>query len=427
VVAVLTLEIALVKNYNYVGGVSEYVFIAIASSFIIGQNYVLQFVHHRPRETATKPISEVVMHRIVRILQYVLSIILIAIFLQMTVMASYYSIMLGAVTFTSYGLAIFTLGLLAQRFFSWFKSNGNGVVLLYGLASVALTINASLTLAFVSDAFFNMPATIRPNSIEFYFLAFRSLENFLSSAYIVSSIVSFILTWVATASLLRPYSIRLGRVKYWIVVSLPLVYFLSQFPSFSLNLFASLLNSDPVFYGVVLSVIFIVSQTAGGILFGVAFWTIARTIQQGSVVRHYLLIAAIGFVLLFVSNQAVVLFAAPYPPLGLASISFMGLASYLIFVGIYSSAVSVSHDSKLRESIRRIAANESRLLDSIGMAQMLTEIQKRVMRITKENQDRMNEETGIQSSLTEDDMKQYLEEVMEELKKHPMKDDHASS
>ena len=48
---------------------------------------------------------------------------------------------------------------------------------------------------------------------------------------------------------------------------------------------------------------------------------------------------------------------------------------------------------------------------------MEQEIQKRVITITKQNQDRMAEESGIQSSLTEEDMKSYLQEVIEEIQK----------
>ena len=48
---------------------------------------------------------------------------------------------------------------------------------------------------------------------------------------------------------------------------------------------------------------------------------------------------------------------------------------------------------------------------------MEQEIQQRVITITKQNQDRMAEESGIQSSLTEEDMKSYLQEVIEEIQK----------
>src|SRR5207244_8968899 len=123
------------------------------------------------------------------------------------------------------------------------------------------------------------------------------------------------------------------------------------------------------------------------------------------------------------SNQAGALVAVPYPPFGLASILFMGLSSYLVLLGIYSSAISVSEDSKLRQSIRNFAIKDSRLLDSIGTAHMEQEIQKRVLELTRQNQDKIEEETGIQSSLTEDDIKQYLEQVIKEVKKPKMSDD----
>lgn len=64
-----------------------------------------------------------------------------------------------------------------------------------------------------------------------------------------------------------------------------------------------------------------------------------------------------------------------------------GLSSYLVLIGIYSSAISISEDSKLRQSIRNIALKEQRLLDSIGMAQMEQQIQKRVITLTKQDQD----------------------------------------
>jgi len=163
--------------------------------------------------------------------------------------------------------------------------------------------------------------------------------------------------------------------------------------------------------------VFTFSKSAGGILFGIALWTVTRHLRKTSVVRGYMIISAFGLVLLFTSNQASVLLTAPYPPFGLAAASFMGLSSYLVLVGIYSSAISVSEDSILRQSIRTIAINESRLLDSIGMAQMEQQIHKKVVEFTKQNQNRMEEETGIQSSLSEEDVKDYLQQVIREVKK----------
>jgi hypothetical protein len=59
---------------------------------------------------------------------------------------------------------------------------------------------------------------------------------------------------------------------------------------------------------------------------------------------------------------------------------------------------------------------EVKFLESIGTAQMEQELQKRVLTIAKKNSDTMTEDTGVQPSLSEDDIKQYLEQVIREIK-----------
>jgi len=185
------------------------------------------------------------------------------------------------------------------------------------------------------------------------------------------------------------------------------------------DLFTSFRISQPILFGVVYTLFFDAAIPVGGALFGIAFWSVARNIGRNAV-KQYMMISAYGMMLLFSSNQATGLALVPYPPFGLATVSFFGLSSFLIFIGIYSSAVSVSEDSELRKWIRRYAIEESRLLDSIGMAQMEKGIEKNVLAFTKRNQDKMTEETGIQPSLSETDMKQYLEQVLQEIRKQKM-------
>jgi hypothetical protein len=272
-----------------------------------------------------------------------------------------------------------------------------------------LLINAGATLLYMTGEFENKPVNIRP--IKSLTGALSSAETTLASLYFLTSVLSFILTWVATVILLKHYSRRLGSAKYWIIVSIPLAYFLSQFQTLFLDVFTPFRLSDPILFGIVYTLIFSAAKPAGGILFGVAFWIIARNLSR-SAIKDYMIISAYGMILLFTSNQPIGLLLVPYPPFGLATISFMGLASYLIFVGIYSAAVSVSEDTKLRQSIRKIAINESKLLDSIGSAEM----EQRVIASTKAAQNRMTRESGIETSLTEEDMKQYLEITLKEIK-----------
>jgi hypothetical protein len=85
-------------------------------------------------------------------------------------------------------------------------------------------------------------------------------------------------------------------------------------------------------------------------------------------------------------------------------------------VGIYSSAISVSLDIGLRNAIRKSVTEQSNLLHSIGTAQMEKELQSRVLTISRKVSDKIEEETGVESSMTEVEMKQYLNDVLKEIK-----------
>jgi hypothetical protein len=137
--------------------------------------------------------------------------------------------------------------------------------------------------------------------------------------------------------------------------------------------------------------------------------------RRAIAVRDYLMISAVGFVLLFTSDQAIVLTNVTYPPFGLSAVSLMGLSSYLIFVGIYYSAISLSHDDRVRREIKKFAMQESKLLDSIGSAQLEKDIAKKVTAI-RQIQSSDTQNLGVQSSIDEDEVRKYLEEVLHEMK-----------
>ena len=200
--------------------------------------------------------------------------------------------------------------------------------------------------------------------------AFASPDVILKPIYVGISILSFILTWAATVFLLRNYSSKLGKIRYWILVTIPLAYFLSQFQPAFLYTFAEFRTSEPVLFGLIYNLIFSASKPVGALLFGLAFWSVSKSVQN-TAVTDYMMISAYGVTLLFTANQPLGLIYAPYPPFGLVTICFMVLASYLLAVGIYASALSVANDSLLRRTIRNKVNQQTGLLDRIGTARML--------------------------------------------------------
>ena len=99
-------------------------------------------------------------------------------------------------------------------------------------------------------------------------------------------------------------------------------------------------------------------------------------------------------ILLFTSNQGTTLIYAPYPPFGLITTSLIGLSSYMLLVGIYSSAMSISRDTELRKFINTIADREIRLLGSIGFAQAEQELVTKVIPLARIGARKWNRKLG---------------------------------
>jgi hypothetical protein len=158
------------------------------------------------------------------------------------------------------------------------------------------------------------------------------------------------------------------------------------------------------------------SSIVAGIIFGAAFLSIARTLRRGTAIRDYLILAAYGMLIFYIAGSATVSQAA-YPPFGLVSTAFIGLSTYLIYVGLYSSAVTLSQDLTLRKTIRKSVMEQSKLLDSIGTSQMERELQTSILTIAKKTSDEMKENSGIEALLSEDDIRDYMSLVIKEVKR----------
>ena len=398
------------------------VFTLISIAYIVGQFLILRFVRSRSKEILTRTnLRFYRTYRVTMAVQITLSVILLFVILQLAVVSSYFTLALVAAISISYALGIAMMLLLMKSFLSWFRTSKNFVILAYGISAATLAIHLGFTLFFAASVLLDAYPEVRTGVSRTPFFMPGSIKFILNDLHDLTSILSFSILWGATVLLLHHYSQKVGRIKYWIIVTLPLVYFLSQFPTLFLKVFDPLIKENPFFYGYLLTFVFTLSKPVGGILFGIAFWTISRNLPHTIVVRDYLLISALGFVLLFASDQAIVLLIIPYPPFGLAAISTVGSSSYLIFVGIYYSAISLSHDVKIRREIRKFAVHESKMLDSIGSAQFEKDMAERVMAI-RQREELAAKSLGVPQSVDEEDIKKYVEDVVREMKAARNKD-----
>jgi hypothetical protein len=379
--------------------------------------FVFSFITKKSKEIRSKDQSLQVVHRLIQVVQFSMVGVMVAVVLEIIFTSKYHTILVIAVSGISQISIVGILGFFSLKFLSWFKVNKSSViVLLYGSSFALISLSYAAVVPFeLSLLMDKSPIRTAQSEVIFpsNFLASDSSLNILLDVYEYSDLIAFSLLIPATAILLYHYSQRVGRVKFWTLVLLPLVYYLVvNFETYGIE-YEPQSDLETFYYFLLISL----NSTAGGILFGIAFWTIGKTLRQESSVRQYMIIASYGFTLFFIATQSY-LVAASYPPYGLVTSSFLPMSSYMIFLGLCSTAISISQDNQLRKSIKKLATENSNLLSSIGTAQMEQEIRKTVNSmkgIVQEQEKKLQEQSGIEANLEEDEMKNYLEEVMQEV------------
>jgi hypothetical protein len=294
--------------------------------------------------------------------------------------------------------------------------NHNFIILMYFLSMSMITFNLVLTNVLV-----NINLNDRPEKIGEFVGGTMGISagkyNFINLLHKISSIISFSSIWLTTSILMYSTKDALKRqLRYWIMPTILIIYFFISY--FAGEIFRPilipLLQSDPGLVIISLTMIFTLTKPIGGIMFGVAFWNISKTVGNDKMLRQYLIISGYGFLLLFSANQSASLVLAPFPPFGLATISILIISSFLITVGIYRSASLVSINNTLRSSIHQMA-KESRLLDLIGKAEMEKEITSIVNKAVNKTESEDIEATNIE--INEQELKSYVTKVADELRK----------
>jgi hypothetical protein len=91
------------------------------------------------------------------------------------------------------------------------------------------------------------------------------------------------------------------------------------------------------------------------------------------------------------------------------------LGAYMTVVGLYGSSIIIAQDSKLRQMIRKVAG--AKLIDSLATGVVEKDIEDKVAKMVKLHANEIETQTGLEPSLSEEEAKEYLRFVLEEIKK----------
>lgn len=405
-------------------GVAVFAVLA-ALAFGTGQYILARFVAKKRLDPGfAGPASFGMMYRAVKMLFYATAAVVLAITIEAMTTSRYHVGLYVAATAASYMLGAVITGLLSYRFFSWYRSRRDATTLVFG-ASFAIAVSAFSVPALVNGTYFfsgDPLLTEGPNvwpdpGTPYYASLKKSDELFNVYQWTQNTIrVTFFALWASAVLLVRRYSRKIGVVRFWLVALVPsLAYVLVTMISL-----LELDSSAPLLAG-----LFIPAGGIGaGLLIGAIFITSARKMKQlgQGMMAHYLSITGLCFILgnaaLMPSIHVVDRTHTAYPPFGVIAHSFAAFSVFRLSVGFYYSATLISRDVDLRKNLRKALAGESsKLLDNIGNAQMEQQLLKTVEKVAKEQEDALREQTGISQQVSEEEMRQYMKEVVDELEK----------
>jgi hypothetical protein len=260
------------------------------------------------------------------------------------------------------------------------------------------------------------PVNINSNTPVIFDIGFENgtTMSYISTIQTISMNIYFIALWLGTIGILKFNIQKIGRIKFWIIISLPIVYFIG----YELSLYQYIYPQNPVTSSISENFLYsILIYTSSfiicGLLFGASFFIMMKYVKNESL-EKFLLITGIGLALFFISGTATLIQAA-YPPFGAPSISFLGMASYFIFIGLYKTALSISHDYKLLRVIEQSIIRDSALLNMMGRAQFELEARKKVKQVTDKFKDTYLK-YHIPSEMSDEELKEQIAVIEKEFK-----------
>ena len=333
---------------------------------------------------------------------------------QMAFVNMYNSNLTLLILFTSFIPSILFLLLLILLLVGWYRSSKNFMIMAYAISFSILCVYLILSIVYV-----NVQYTFTSESIKARGLHSTLVNSFVSDlsfsfgvALDALSLLSFVVVWIATVALLRQYRTKIGRTRFWVIISIPLIYFLFPFETYFANISEATLSGSPILYTIIYLILFSATKQVGGVLFSIVFLTAATKIKQPNL-QNSLKIAAIGIAVVFSSTEITPLLYAAYPPYGVVTIMLMPLGSYCLFIGLFASARLVSQDKKLRREFFQSAEKQLALLKTIGKVQMEKELEKNLKSILRRSSI-LEESKGDYGG--EENVRELVQEVLDELR-----------
>jgi hypothetical protein len=351
------------------------------------------------------------------LLQYVAAGILIMTLFEIVFTSEYNVYLLETIVGINLITSSVLLVILSSRFLRTFRNSTSKIVLAYTIAIAVLSLSGIVTLIYIENFLQGKPDYISSQYTPWAAYSPTASPD-ITSTYQLIGIISFVALWIATVFLTNHYASK-TKTKYWIMVSLPILYFASIYViSYleQLHLLEQLGVQDNPMYGYAYNLFLNTVRTAGGIMFGIAFFILSKTIIHDQLKKSIVTIGA-GLVLLFGANASSLIIMTLYPPWGVLSTTFLITGSYLLIIGLDTAAFYLATDSSLRRIIAKSPQKEHDILKSLGYSEAQNIVTTKVKDLGSEVYDNIEFDNLFYISSEPDNIQEYINEVLLEVRK----------
>ena len=357
-----------------------------------------------------------ILFRVMQIILYSLSAFLM---IEIILGNKYYTISLTSIMVVSYSSSIVMSLFVSFKLFSWYKENKNKFSFLFGLTIFFVFVNNLVSIFLFATLLSEKPFQIditTPIVFNFecdddslYCMFKESIINIQS----YTLMIYFSLFWICNYFLLHYQIKKIGKIRFFALIILPLVLFFFVFIYHYDELYSLSENTNFDESIIFMLQIFIVmfSIALCGILYGVGFKSVANLLRISPNVERYLIMASYGIILFFICANATIV-GASFPPFGIPSIIFLPFASLLFYVGIYYSIIAISNDIRVRKYIKNSAYKELEIMGHLAQSQMIDNMKEKVLAMTKKYSEEIHQDSESESMETEEDLKSYLDEAI---------------
>lgn len=347
---------------------------------------------------------------------------------EQIVTSRYHTVLLELIVALSLIPSVLILISLAFTSLKSYSSTKSKILMVYGIAIIAIAVQLIIAFCYIELNLYSKPEIITPDRNPWASYFYTNLQSKISLSYEISEAMSFIIVWIASILLTKQYAQKIGKIKYSITLSIPMIYFLLQYSPLLLEqigTLSSLLMAEGslflYFYNFVLNTV----NIGTGLLFGISFYILSRSLVYDQL-KYYLIICGTAIMIIFSSGISTILILAPYPAWAIVSLSFLLPASFLLLIGLDSATYYIASDTLIRRFLYH-HRSQFELFQALGSSKATDMVERKMNDMIRQQLENLEMEILFKPVSEVEDIKRYVRKVRIEMKQSATKMDGSKS